>query len=88
MMVMELSESTSNRVNSLEGDIRAASNLATDLPRLLNNTVEKFSALQNQLTIKINDLSANVANETMSIGSITSSEADRAIRTTEGIVNS
>ena len=76
MMVMELSESTSNRVNSLEGDITAASNLVTDLPRLLNNIVEKLSALQNQLTIKINDLFANVANETMSNGSISSGEAD------------
>ena len=46
MMVMELSENTSNRVNSLEGDITAASNLATDLPRLLNYTVETFSALK------------------------------------------
>ena len=87
IMLMELSENTSNRVNSLEGDITAASDLATDLPKLLNGTVEKCSALQNQLTIKINDLSANVANETMSIGSI-SSGVDRVIRTTEGIVNS
>ena len=84
----ELSESTSGRVNSLEGDIAAASNLATTLPRLLNNTNEKVSALQDQLTIKIGDLSANIANQTMSIGSITSSEADGVIRTTEGIVNS
>ena len=88
MMVMELSENTSNGLNSLEGDITAASDLATDLPRLLNNTVEKCSALQNQLTIKINDLSANVANETMNIGSVSSGEADQAIRTTEGFVNS
>ena len=88
MMLTELSGSTSNRVNSLEGDITAASDLATDLPRLLNGTVEKFSALQDQLTIKIGDLSANIANQTMSIGSITSSEADRVIRATEGIVNS
>ena len=88
IMLMELSENTSNRVNSLERDITAASDLATDLPRLLNNTVEECSALQNQLTIKINDLSANVANETMNIGSVSSGEADRVIRTTEGIVNS
>ena len=80
MMLMELSESTSNRVNSLEGDITAASDLATDLSRLLNSTVEKNSALQDQLTIKIDDLSANVINE--------AKKADQVIRTTEGMVNS
>ena len=84
MMLMELSESTSNRVNSLEGDITAASDLATDLSRLLNSTVEKNSALQDQLTIKIDDLSANVTNE----AKIISDKADQVIRTTEGVVNS
>ena len=84
MMLMELNESTSNRVNSLEGDITAASNLATDLPRLLNSTVEKNSALQEQLTIKIDDLSANVTNE----AKIISDKADQVSRTTEGAVNS
>ena len=76
-MLMQLSETTSGRVNSLEGDVAAASNLATTLPELLNNTNEKITSLQNQLTIKIDDLSANVTNET-----------DQAIRTTEGFVNS
>ena len=76
-MLMHLSESTSGRVNSLEGDVAAASNLATILPGLLNNTNEKITSLQNQLTLKIDDLSVNVTNET-----------DQAIRTTEGFVNS
>ena len=84
----ELSESTSGRVNSLEGDVAAASSLATTLPGLLNNTHEKITTLQNQLTIKIDVLSANVTTETLSISSILSGEADQAIRTTEGFVNS
>ena len=88
MMWMELSESTSNRPNSLEGDITVASNLATDLPWLLNSTVKKNSALQNQLTIKIDVLSANVTTETLSISSILSDKADQVSRTTEGAVNS
>ena len=87
-MLMQLSESTSGRVNSLEGDVAAASNLATTLPGLLNNTNEKITSLQNQLTLKIYDLSVNVTYEAMNIVSIISGEADRVIRTTEGIVNS
>ena len=86
-MLIQLSESTSGRVNSLKGDVAAASNLATTLPELLNNTNEKITSLQNQLTIKI-ELSANITNETLSISSILSGEADQAIRTTEGFVNS
>ena len=84
----ELSESTSGRVNSLEGDVATAVILATTLPGLLNNTHEKITTLQNQLTIKIDVLSANVTTETLSISSILSGEADQAIRTTEGFVNS
>ena len=84
IMLMELSENTSNRVNSLEGDIIYPSELTIDLPRILNNTIEQFSAFQNQLSIKINDLSANATNE----AKILSDRADQVIRTTEGIVNS
>ena len=84
IMLMDLSENTSNRVNSLEGDIIYPSELTIDLPRMLNNTIEKFSAFQNQLSIKINDLSANATNE----AKIISDRADQAIRTTEGFVNS
>ena len=84
MMLKELSENTFNRVNSLEGDIIYHSELTIDLPRILNNTIEQFSALQNQLSIKINDLSANVTNEEK----IISDRADQVIRMTEGIVNS
>ena len=83
---MQLSESTSGRVNIAWKE--TASNLATTLPGLLNNTNEKVWSLLNQLTIKIDDLSASVTNEMMSIVSITSGEADQVIRTTEGIVNS
>ena len=87
-MLMQLSETTSGRVNSLEGDVAAASNLATTLPGLLNNTNEKITSLQNQLTVKIDILSANVTTEIMNISSIISDETNQVIRTTEGIVNS
>ena len=73
-------------MNSLEGDVATAFILATALPGLLNNTHEKITTLQNQLTIKIDVLSANVTTETLSISSILSGEADQAIRTTEGFV--
>ena len=88
VMLMQLTDTTSGRVNSLEGDVATAFILATTLPGLLNNTHEKITTLQNQLTIKIDVLSANVTTETLSISSILSGEADQAIRTTEGFVNS
>ena len=85
-MLMQLSENTSGRVNSLEGDVAAASNIAITLPRLLNSTNEKITFLQNQLTLKIDDLSVNVTNETINTISIISDEAYQVIRTTEGMV--
>ena len=41
----DLVESSSSRVNSLEGNVTAASALASDLPILFNNTKESFVLL-------------------------------------------
>ena len=87
-MFTELSEITSNRVNSLEKDIRTASDLATHLPNLLNNTIETFSALQKTLSIKFIICLQIQLMKQMHIRLIISDKADQVIRTTEGIVNS
>ena len=81
----ELTESTSRRVNSLEGDVTAASALAANH---FNNTEESFFSLQSYLNMKISELSTNVNNKTMNIALVISDKSDQVIRTTEGFVNS
>ena len=83
----ELRESSSNRVESLEGVVMAASNLVTDLYMTLNDTNENIEALQEYLNNRTVDIS-DVNNKFIIIGSKIYDVADQVARMTEDITNS
>ena len=83
----ELRESSSNRVGSLERDVTAVSNLATDINMILNNTNKNIITLRKNLNERIVDVSV-VNNKIMIIDSNMSDVVDEVVRMTEDITNS